>query len=652
MKIQISAAIAALAMLCAANAAPPIEAYGELPSVRSLDISPDGKHFAFLSRKDEGDYFVIAEYGKGAIGGGSTRDVKARTIYFTDDEHAVIIASETTGNVFWGGKWENSSAFSFNIKTNRFGTLLKGYDDLYQFQGGLGRIIGKADDEPSVFMPAYIGSQVRVSPFYGLLKANLNSSSAKLVSRGSKTAFDWFVNPNGVILAREDFDDRDNTYRVFTEKGGDIRLIYQEKGVDVSVGAKYSVIGVMPDDSALVVASRTPGQEYSELRKMSFDGTISEPIFNRDDATIVGTVKDLNRRLLGVRYGGVRAQYGFFDQSLANDMNSLAGLFTQDVVRIAGWTEDKQKILIEVEGGATTPSYMIYDRDSKQIARLAQKYELINDDDINPVYTIEYKARDGLKIPAIVTFPRGTGTGQKLPLIVIPHGGPSSHDEVGFDWMAQYFASRGYLVLQPNFRGSDGFGSSFLYAGYGEWGRKMQDDITDGVELLTRKQWADPARVCIVGGSYGGYAALAGGAFTPDNYKCVIAIAPVADLKSMLQQIKINSGSSSGTYEYWSKLIGDIRSDAAGVEAISPADHANAFKAPVLLIHGKDDSVVPYVQSLKMRDALKASGKSVELVTLKEEDHWLSKSDTRLQTLKAMDSFVRKTIGPSKAAAP
>jgi dipeptidyl aminopeptidase/acylaminoacyl peptidase len=241
--------------------------------------------------------------------------------------------------------------------------------------------------------------------------------------------------------------------------------------------------------------------------------------------------------------------------------------------------------------------------------------------------------------------PRGSTLGQTSPLIVIPHGGPEAYDAVGFDWLAQYFASRGYLVLQPNFRGSYGFGRAHREAGHGEWGGKMQDDITDGVNLLIKKQWADPNRVCIIGGSYGGYAALAGGAFTPDLYKCVAAIAPVTDLNWMLTLEKRQSGGDSAVYEYWKKLIGDKSKDKAKIEAISPSNAAANFKAPVLLIHGFDDTVVPIGQSIRMENELKKAGKQVTFIKQKSGDHWLSTSETRLQTLRELDRFVASTIG-------
>lgn len=644
---KISAAIAATAACASlASAQPPIEAYGELPTVRALNISPSGARFAYLSRENADDYFMIAEPGKGVIAGGSTGDIKARNIYFANDKYAIVIASETTSTVFFKGKWENSAAFSFDVEKKKFTTLLKGFDLLYEAQGGLGRIVGRVDGEDAVYMPAYVGTYGS-NPEYGLLKARLDLSDATIVSRGKHNTFDWYVDGKGTILAREDYDSDVDEYRIFTGKNGPLTKIYQETTALPETG----VVGVHPDGTGLILAKGGDGEEYSSISLLGFDGTVSGSLFNRAGASVDATITDENRVLIGVVYSGLRPTYEFFDPSLTADMEMLTGMYPDDVVGLVGWTKNFQSLVVKIEGGATAPAYFLFDRTKRQIGKLAQSYAAINDGDINPVVTIEYKARDGLKIPSILTLPRGKTLGQTLPLIVIPHGGPEAYDAVGFDWMAQYFASRGYLVLQPNFRGSYGFGHAHRQAGHGEWGGKMQDDITDGVNLLIKKQWADPNRTCIIGGSYGGYAALAGGAYTPDLYKCVIAIAPVSDLNLFLTAEKRESGGDSAVFEYWTRLIGDKKKDKAKIESISPVNAAANFTAPVLLIHGGDDIVVPFLHSSKMENALKAAGKPVTLVRLKKEDHWLSQSETRLQTLRELDKFVAATIGASASDA-
>lgn len=197
------------------------------------------------------------------------------------------------------------------------------------------------------------------------------------------------------------------------------------------------------------------------------------------------------------------------------------------------------------------------------------------------------------------------------------------------------------MVFQPNFRGSAGFGADHVLAGRGKWGLEMQDDVSDGVLALVKMGYADAERVCIMGASYGGYSALAGGAFSPELYRCVISVAGVSDLPKMLKDTKNKYGRRHWVNSYWKDVVGDSKAERAKLKKISPVNSAAAFRAPVLLLHGDDDTVVPISQSVRMAKALKKAGKSVEMVTLKDEDHRLSTSGSRLQMLSAIDKFLQ-----------
>jgi len=253
---------------------------------------------------------------------------------------------------------------------------------------------------------------------------------------------------------------------------------------------------------------------------------------------------------------------------------------------------------------------------------------------------IDYVAADGLALHGVLTLPRGRAAG-KLPLVVLPHGGPAARDHAEFDWWAQALASRGYAVFQPNFRGSTGYGPAFQIAGNGQWGTKMQTDISDGVAALAARGIIDPKRACIMGASYGGYAALAGVTLQQGLYRCAVSVAGVADLQ-LMKADELGVGPTRVQARNWATLIG-ARTDLA---AISPAMAAARADAPVLLIHGRDDTVVPYAQSTRMAGQLRAAGKPVELVTLKGEDHWLSRGATREAMLVAAVAFIEKHNPP------
>jgi dipeptidyl aminopeptidase/acylaminoacyl peptidase len=272
-------------------------------------------------------------------------------------------------------------------------------------------------------------------------------------------------------------------------------------------------------------------------------------------------------------------------------------------------------------------------------------YPSLASSDVGPIRMFDWKAADGLALRGVLSLPPGPPAAN-LPLVVMPHGGPEARDYPVFDWWAQAFASRGYAVFQPNFRGSSDYGVAFRNAGFGEWGRKMQTDISDGVAELAKQGLVDPKRVCIVGASYGGYAALAGVTLQQGLYRCAVAVAGVSDLGAMTRYVHDRGGdeASSGT-RYWSAFMGEHQDDVSPIRLASRAD------APILLVHGKDDTVVPFAESEAMAAALRAAGKPVEFVVMQGEDHWLSREDTRVMMLKASVAFVEK-YDPPGAAAP
>jgi dipeptidyl aminopeptidase/acylaminoacyl peptidase len=229
--------------------------------------------------------------------------------------------------------------------------------------------------------------------------------------------------------------------------------------------------------------------------------------------------------------------------------------------------------------------------------------------------------------------------------VILPHGGPESYDRIGFDWLAQAIASHGFLVIQPQFRGSKGFGLEHTRAGHGEWGKKMQDDLSDSVAYLANKGIIDADKVCIVGASYGGYAALAGGAFTPELYKCVVSVNGVSDLNKMLSSSDYYNSRGHWVVSYWEKQLANGETDKKALAAVSPLNFADNFTAPTLLIHGENDHVVRIQQSETMHSKLKSSNKDVKFITIKDENHHLATHAGRTQALNEIMSFLDTHIG-------
>jgi dipeptidyl aminopeptidase/acylaminoacyl peptidase len=268
---------------------------------------------------------------------------------------------------------------------------------------------------------------------------------------------------------------------------------------------------------------------------------------------------------------------------------------------------------------------------------IGDTYPYIPDESVAPIKSIVYRARDGLQIHGYLTMPLGKVDGP-IPFVVLPHGGPYSRDYKEFDYIAQMIASRGYGVLQPNFRGSTGYGGAFLEAGFREWGRKMQDDVTDATKWLIDQKLADPSRICIFGWSYGGYAALMGAIREPTLYRCAASMAGVTDLK----HIQPNSGRMlSGV------AVPVLNGDRSLIAENSPAKNADKIMIPILLAHGEQDLNVSVEDSTEMEAALKSAGKKVDSIYFGGDDHFLFLEGDRIAFLKKLDSFLRENLGPS-----
>jgi len=637
MRKTILAAVAALCgMTAGAEAIPPIEAYGELPEISSLSISPSGARFAFIRRQGGRTLLAIVESGKGATAGVDLGGVKPRSVWFQGEDHVIIVASQATKR--YGG-YEDSQSFVYDIKTGETKRFLEN-ERRMEFYRAYPNDFGNADPSGKRFYSSLYGGRAtedRVSMF-GI--ADIEKQTFELIERGEASTVDWLVGRDGRLIAREDWDTATKNYRLSMKQGGAWKALIEQKNDQIP----YSMLGGAPEGDGVIVATDIDGQDFRSYHKVDWSGKISPPLYGSDSREVGGLIIDDYKSVIGAYYDGLKPSYEFFDPQRTRIMATLAAQFPRDSVTIASRTDDLSKVVLRIEGGKTAPAYFLYDVAQKSFGKLMPAYLRIADEDIQPVDIVEYQARDGLAIPALVTRPKTLKPGEKPPLIVYPHGGPEAHDDLGFDYRAQYFASRGYVVLQPQFRGSSGFGSKLRDAGYRQWGRKMQDDITDGVKWLAAAGEIDPNRVCIMGASYGGYAALAGAVFTPDVYKCAVAVSGVADVEKMLDHEVQRNGKFSPTVIYWQKLIGDYQ-DKTFLRSISPAENAAAAKAPVLLIHGSDDTVVPISQSVAMEAALKAAGKPVRLVRLKGEDHYMSTSETRLQTLKEIDAFIAQHIG-------
>lgn len=622
---------------------PPVEAYGRLPSVMQAEISPDGEQIGFLMQLDDGIELRIFDAREQAITGHfNATGLKTRGMMFPDENHVILLASETTQPIGFRNEFEFSAAISINLETEESRQLLSQEDALAP-QAGLGQIVGQL---PSgrVLMPAYVDSPGHM-PDYDLMKVDLDRKDGQIHAYGDSDVVSWFVDKEGNAFIRELYDQRNNRYAIeHLGPSGWTELMSIEDVPEVPM----SIIATAQNEkSVYAVRNDDEGEGYSSLIRINLDGSTEATTYAKEGADIGGVITDVSRHFLGIQYSGVLPTYELADPALKESYETVSSQLPGARITLDSWSDDRSRILYNVFDGFQVDFWLLHDRSQGMLQFLISSRNDIPKEAVGSVYTIEYEARDGLRIPSILTLPPGKTleADLDLPMILLPHGGPAAHDSFRFDWLSQFFANRGYLVIQPNFRGSTGFGRAFQEAGTGEWGKKMQDDLTDAVKTMVEAGYADPERVCIVGASYGGYAALAGGAFTPELYKCIGAVAPVSDLNEMMSWERRRHGQHSSLISYWERVIGGGDTSQERLDEVSPAKFANAFEAPVLLIHGRDDTVVPDDQSRIMKRALDRADHPVKLVTLNGGDHWLSDSETRLATLKALASFVDENIG-------
>ncbi|MBX2858261.1 MAG: prolyl oligopeptidase family serine peptidase [Cellvibrionaceae bacterium] len=629
-----------------ASALPDLEPYGRLPNVDKMAISPNGEYLAF--RRTEQDQDIIAVYSMRQakfIAGANISEIDPTYVFFHSNNILILGVSQHEKLRNYKHSMKLSTAFSYDIKKNRLEPLIRLGESLgskkrvYPGQSGVGRIFGTSADRKYLYMPAYVAqSQLDQAPNYSLLRVNADGKGKpKVVSRGNYHMIDYFLDAQGEVLARESFNERSNIHKIQAKQGKKWVTIY-EKSTELII---RSFVGVTPDFTQLVYLVNQRNSDRNAYFAMSLeDGKVERLPYARKDADIERVIHNQNRVVFGLQYSGFSPSYKFFEQEKQQQVDTILKTFDQHSVHLLDWSMDWQKILVKVEGSSYAGSFYSFPKTGKP-QFITSAYHGIDNKDLNPIGSVNFKARDGKTIPTLITIPHNKLDDIKdLPAVVLPHGGPAAHDTIGFDFIAQALASRGILVIQPQFRGSTGFGYEHMHAGYGEWGKKMQDDISDAVAFFVRKGFINQQRVCIAGASYGGYAALAGAAFTPNTYRCAVSIAGVSHLPKMLSTDTSRYGKDSSVMAYFKQSIGGGEFDKQALREISPYYHAEKINIPVLLIHGADDIIVAYNQSQLMHAAIKKAKGNSKLVKLKKEDHHLQESETRLQALEEMVSFI------------
>jgi dipeptidyl aminopeptidase/acylaminoacyl peptidase len=634
-------ALAALGCIAHSAAAvpPPAEAFGEVPKIAAVEISPSGKLVAWGDYSDATPQVEIydLEQQKTLRALAIDRGLTLRRILWADDETLLFNVSLMTSQP--AAPWSRASyeiyrTLAADVSGGPARILLMGDGDR-GFRSGSNLMAVRTAKPRTVVMWTYAEGAKDSGWVPTVFEVDTRTGKGKQIAQGTALTADWIADRAGRPVVRGEWDPRHHIYTVLADVNGTWRVIHRQ-----TAQGELALNGIGADGASVTAVGLEQGRR--KLLSIPFDGSgakvlLEDPV--RDVQAV--TLDAYTRAALGAVLGGPVEETRWLDARADAQQKAVAQAFPGHSALIVSRSENGKRVIVDVAKPAAPSTYYLVDFATGKADIIGEEYPALADIKLGDVRTISYKARDGYDIPAYLTLPPAT-VAEKLPLVVVPHNGPEARDHAAFDWLAQFLASRGYLVLQPQFRGSTGFGEGHRLAGQRGWGRIMQDDITDGVQAVIARGLADPARACIVGSGYGGYAALAGAAFTPELYRCAVSINGVSDLPGLLKDVADESSPDSDAYQYMLVSVGSP-SDRKLAER-SPVRAASSVRAQVMLMHGKSDSVVPVSQTERMAKALEKAGKRYGFVTLPGDDHWLLRSETRVRVLTELGMFLENEL--------
>ena len=605
----------------------PLEDFAALPFMQGPELSPDGnKYAAKLAVRGE-QYFAVSSLFEGGApvlipSGG--RDINWWS--WVNDAWLVVgigALDHVEGVDMYVRRVVGISADGTKLVPLLFREAGQGADN----------VIWIADDgSPRIRVAVQKSVYIDNEDFWPqVLEVDVSTGRSKLIVRPTRGVTSWYADGTGAVrmgIGRAD-------------DGRSLRLLYRDR--DGSGFRTLDKANTRKGEKLLVPALflKEAGQALVFDDKSGFDAIykldlktleIGERVFGVDGYDVDDIISDSTRSgLLGVGFTENGPRVHWFDSKLAELQTAVEKAVPGRRARVLSMDAKQQRFLIALDSPDHPGTIYFMDGDDGRLQRLAHVNDRIGASRLNPVKTIRYAARDGLQITAILTLPAGREA-KMLPVVVMPHGGPFSRDSEDWDWWGQFLADRGYAVVQPNFRGSSGFGKAFAEKGEGQWGLAMQDDVNDALGELVKQGIADPKRAAIVGASYGGYAAMRAAQRDGALYRCAVSFAGVSDLPALLRYDRafLNSG----------RAVDWLKTQAPDLKAVSPINFPESFSSPILLVHGKLDRRVPVKQSRELAEKLKKAGKPHKYVEQPKGDHHFSRQEDRLAFLKELETFL------------
>lgn len=598
----------------------PLRDFFRLPDRAHYAISPDGATLAFLQPWERRmNIFVQPASGGEAVRITSERDRDIAGFFWKGPDRLVYTRD--------AGGDENDHV----VVVDRRGGEPR---DVTPFPGVKALIVDALDEFPDRLL---IGLNRRVAEVFDVHDVDLESGSLRLVAENPGGVTSWGADHAGTIRYAVATDGVNNTYLYRDDATGPFREVLTTSFRDAFAPQCFTA-----DNRKLYVASNLSRDKLAIVLVDPSTAREEELVYVRDDVDVAGLAwSKARRRASFVAYQTEKSGRHFLDDDARSLYEALESKLPGYEITVQSMTDDEQRMVVAASSDRTQGARYLYDRAVDRLTLLSEIAPWLPEASMASMRPVSYRTRDGLVIHGYLTLPVGSPQG-RLPVVVNPHGGPWHRDSWGFNPEVQFLASRGYAVLQMNFRGSTGYGRRFWEMSFREWGGAMQDDITDGVRWLVDEGIADPRRIAIYGGSYGGYAVLAGLTKTPDLYACGIDYVGVSNLFTFMQTIP----------PYWKpflammhEMVGDPERDRELLTARSPALNAGKIRVPLLIAQGARDPRVNKDESDQMVAALEARGIEVPYLVKDNEGHGFHNEENRFEFYEAMEQFLARHLG-------
>jgi len=611
----------------------PIEAFGSLPQASQVKLSPDGKRFAFIRNVR----------GYTTIGVNNPENKKTKYIVSTDNKkfkigwyvwanNKTILISASYPVSRFGMKYSETRLLKVNADGNSAAKTVimpKRRERTPQFQNN---IIDILPDDPDHILMA-LDLQTANTP--GVYKVSIKSKVQRsLIYRAKSHINGWMTDRQHRLRLGFGRDETTIFYRLFDLETQKWRNIWEYEIFDAP---DISPLGFGLNPNHLYIRANHQGR-YAIFKVDLANKELSRELVYADknydvEGSLIYSTK--TNDVIGVYHGEANDSKVFFDATYSAFQEALNNAIPNAYNNISSMSADEQKYILFTSSPNTPGAYYFGDRKNKSLKFVLEQYPMLYQQKLSGKEKISYQARDGLDIEGYVTMPH-EGITETKAAIIIPHGGPMSRNYGGFDWFSEFFASRGYTVLEPNFRGSSGYGFKFEMESIKKWGGAMQDDLADAAHWLTKNYNIDKNKVCILGASYGGYAALVAAVKQQETFKCAASFAGVSDLEYIVRKAR-----KFTNYKVVKKQIGN---DYDLLEKNSPINFAESINIPVMLIHGNKDRVVDVSHSQEMYEELTDHKKVVEYLELENGNHHLQIEANRLKTLTYFEKFLRKHL--------